>query len=87
LNAKDERKDALLELENHLAPLGEYFKAHPSLSPLEFDYATAHGLTLFTIEPSLDFEGMEDTTSRILSALPSLETDLSEADHRPHRFR
>jgi predicted RNA-binding Zn-ribbon protein involved in translation (DUF1610 family) len=73
LNAKDERKDALLELENHLAPLGEYFKAHPSLSPLEFDYATAHGLTLFTIEPSLDFEGMEDTTSRILSALPALK--------------
>jgi DNA-directed RNA polymerase subunit RPC12/RpoP len=73
LNENDERNEELRRQENHLAPLGDYFLAHPSLSPLEFDYATAHGLTLFTVEPSLDFEGMEKTADRILETLPALK--------------
>lgn len=71
--SEKEREEAYRRLSGVLAPMDPFVAKHPELSYIEFDYYATHELTLFTIEPSLDFEALKSINDKILSALPYLK--------------
>jgi len=49
-----------------------FMETHPNMSYIEFDYYVVHDITLFTVEPNLDFEELESNIYFIKKAIPAL---------------
>jgi predicted RNA-binding Zn-ribbon protein involved in translation (DUF1610 family) len=71
--AEEKRQEGFLRLQNLLSPLENYLDTHPERTMMEFDYDTVHDLTLFTVEPNFDFEGLKKMDERIQLAMPAIK--------------
>jgi uncharacterized Zn-finger protein len=60
-------------LETLLSPVSAFLRKHESLTYLEFDHATVHDLTLFTVEPDYDFPAVREVSDRISQSLPAVK--------------
>jgi ribosomal protein L37AE/L43A len=69
----EKQAEELTRLDEVLAPLGRFFDQHSSFNFIEFDYYTIHDLTLFTVEPNFDFDGLKSTLEKINLALPAIK--------------
>lgn len=50
-----------------------FVEKHPDMSYIEFDYFVVHDMTLFTVEPDLDFQELESTIHLIRKALSAIK--------------
>ncbi|MGI6711045.1 MAG: transposase [Bacilli bacterium] len=56
-----------------LQDIQTFMGKHPSMSYIEFDYSIARDITLFTVEPNLDFSELENMIQLIKKTLPSIK--------------
>ena len=63
----------LTKLSEQYQVLEPFMKKYKKLSYIEFDYSIVHDLTLFTIEPDLNFEILEEQIETIVKALPAIK--------------
>jgi len=70
--------DEYLHLHTVLNSINAFTASHPITNYIEFDYYIAHDLTLFFIEPNIDFEAISETLNLIKKALPSLKRIFSK---------
>jgi len=58
---------------NLMNDVNEFVKTHRFMSFMEFDSYISHEITLFSIDPNLDFEQLERSIQKIKKSLPSLK--------------
>ena len=63
----------LTKLSEQYQILEPFMKKYKKLSYIEFDYSIVHDLTLFTIEPDLNFGILEEQIETIVKALPAIK--------------
>jgi ribosomal protein L37AE/L43A len=76
--AEEKREKQKRRLAALLSPMAEFYAAHPSMNSMEFDYYTVQNMTLFTVEPSFDFDSTEALADRLLAALPAIKRIFSK---------
>ncbi|HNX16471.1 MAG TPA: hypothetical protein PKO28_03835 [Bacilli bacterium] len=65
--------DEYLHLQAVLNSINSFVAAHPITNYIEFDYYIAHDLTLFFIEPNIDFDVIGSTLELIKKSLPAMK--------------
>jgi hypothetical protein len=60
-------------LETLLKPMDSFVAAHPELTYIQFDYLAVHDLTLFTVEPDIDFAFLTTITDKVLASMPAIK--------------
>jgi hypothetical protein len=70
---EEEREESYRRLATVLSPMEKFIAKHDLLSYIEFDYYAVKDLTLFTIEPDLDFPSLQATVGKIYATLPAIK--------------
>lgn len=70
--------DEYLHLQTVLNSINTFVAEHPITGYIEFDYYIAHDLTLFFIEPNVNFDTISSTLELIKKALPSIKRIFSK---------
>lgn len=56
-----------------MSDVNDFVKTHRQMTFIEFDNYISHEITLFSIDPNLDFDQLERTIQKIKKSLPSLK--------------
>ncbi len=70
---KKNNNEEYYRLASLLEDINAFVGKHPSMTYIEFDYSVARDITLFTVEPNLDFNELENMIYLIKKALPSIK--------------
>jgi ribosomal protein L37AE/L43A len=76
--AEESREKQKRRLAALLSPMADFLSTHASMNSMEFDYYTVQDMTLFTVEPSFDFDSTEAICDRLLLALPAIKRIFSK---------
>jgi len=60
-------------LKSVLKSIGGFIDQHQSINYMEFDYYTTHGITLFYVEPTFNFELLKESINKVTLTLPSIK--------------
>ncbi|MDE6407411.1 MAG: hypothetical protein K2K48_01305 [Anaeroplasmataceae bacterium] len=68
-----EEQAELYKLTEYYDKLEDFMKVNKKLSYVALDYAVVHDLTLFTVDPDLNFDSLEEDINAIIKTIPAIK--------------